>query len=743
MKEPSVLDYLLSLLDRRRPRIHVPAPSHKDQTGLKDAHEGIEPEKNVPVDFPLKPGAKSKVEQEPVELPAAIPKIKDAPNGNHRFPWRMVIALILALVAQRLLEPPDRHPAASIVLYVLSASLLTWSTLRQEWSLAPLNPANTTPFSFNFRTGYLLLSLPLLVLGFFLFTGNEFTLANLLIWLLVVVFSTIGLWNIADSHRKGNYSISNQLLRLRENGFSIHIQGWQLLLIIVAGLCIFFRFYQLGQIPGEMFSDHAEKLLDVSDVLDGAHPIYFPRNTGREAIQMYLTAAVAVVFQTGLSFISLKLGTAILGLLTLIFIYLLGKEVANKWVGLTALMMAGMAYWPNVVSRIGLRFPLYMLFASAVLFFLFRGLRTANRNDFIYSGIALGFGLHGYSPMRIVPVVVVVLVGLFLLHPEARGRRWSSVVALGVLAAVALVLFLPLLRYMTEQPEMFGYRAMTRLGNTERPLPGPPVLIFLDNLWKAWLMPFWKNGNIWVHSVTDRPALDIVTAVFYFSGSLLLLVRYLRRGQWSDLLLLTSVPLLMLPSILSLAFPDENPSLNRTDGAVAPVFVIAALAVEGFFRSLTKRWNPLPGKIVGFGMGAVLLCMSLLQNYDLVFNQFRVQFNGGAWNTSVIGKVIRSFADSVGDKDTAYVVPFPHWVDTRLVGINAGFPTKDYALWPDGFSETLADKRAKLFILKPEDEESRNKLRNLYPAGTTRIQKSPLEGKDFVIFFVPPRSRNE
>jgi hypothetical protein len=60
-------------------------------------------------------------------------------------------------------------------------------------------------------------------------------------------------------------------------------------------LVIFFRFYWLDRVPGEMFSDHAEKLIDVSDVLNGQAHVFFPRNTGREAIQMYLTAAVAHV----------------------------------------------------------------------------------------------------------------------------------------------------------------------------------------------------------------------------------------------------------------------------------------------------------------------------------------------------------------------------------------------------------------------------------------------------------------
>ena len=52
----------------------------------------------------------------------------------------------------------------------------------------------------------------------------------------------------------------------------------------------FFRVYRLAEVPAEMTSDHAEKLIDVQDILDGQRPIFLPRNTGREAVQFYLTA---------------------------------------------------------------------------------------------------------------------------------------------------------------------------------------------------------------------------------------------------------------------------------------------------------------------------------------------------------------------------------------------------------------------------------------------------------------------
>jgi hypothetical protein len=263
------------------------------------------------------------------------------------------------------------------------------------------------------------------------------------------------------------------------------------------------------------------------------------------------------------------------------------------------------------------------------------------------------------------------------------------------------------------------------------------MVIFFKNLWRAVIMFFWDNGNIWVHSIPGRPALDVVSAALLFLGILLLILRYIRQRDWTDLFLLVSIPLLMMPSILSLAFPDENPSLNRTGGAIVPVFLIVAIALEYILSRIIKTMRGNSGKMVAGVIFLILTGWSINQNYDLIFNQYKQEFLAGAWNTSEIGQVIHNFADSIGTRDTAYVVPYPYWVDTRLVGINAGFPEKDYALWPEQFATTLPLQGPKLFILKPEDQESLELLEEDYPHGYASLHQSSLPGKDFVIFFVP------
>jgi 4-amino-4-deoxy-L-arabinose transferase-like glycosyltransferase len=136
-------------------------------------------------------------------------------------------------------------------------------------------------------------------------------------------------------------------------------------------------------------------------------------------------------------------------------------------VGLFALLFAGIGYWPNVISRVGLRFPLYPMFVAPTLYYLIRGLRTSNRNDFILTGLALGIGLHGYTPIRILPILVLITVGLFLLHPQAKGRRLQVISGLLVLVLISLIIFLPLLRFALEFPTLFDFRAFSRLGITE------------------------------------------------------------------------------------------------------------------------------------------------------------------------------------------------------------------------------------------------------------------------------------
>jgi hypothetical protein len=727
--EPSLLDFLLAKIQFWK-KSEIDFSLYFQDEKLPAEEVGKEGREFVAKELKALPFTP---EEETTEYQVSQKKIK---WDFSSIPWRLLVSLTFVLTGQSLMEPPEPDWKLALAFYVIAAGLLIWSFIKKELFVKEKKAQNADNFDRMIRPIFLLASIPFLLTAFLLMGLNRFTFVNLTAWFVGIVFVITGFW--AD--------VPDLLTTLRRkfskafniSGLRIRIRWWDVLLVLAVLVIIFFRTHQLQQVPAEMFSDHAEKLLDVQDVLDGIYPIYFPRNTGREGFQMYLSAFIARYLGVGITSMTLKIGTVLMGLLMLPYMYLLGKELFNKRVGFYALLLIGIAYWPNVIARVGLRYILYAAFTAPTLYHLLRGLRHQNRNDFIIAGIFLGLGLHGYSSFRFVPIAVLLTVAFYLLHHLKQKKLINNALfGLLIIGLVSLVIFLPLLRYWISNPSIFTYRIATRLGTAERGYPGNPIVIFLQNFLNASLMFFSDGGHIWVHSVINRPALDFVSAGFYFVGVLYALLAYIKQRSWEKMSILIAIPLLLMPSILSLAFPDENPSLNRPAAAMVPVFLLAGVGMDAILGPLKKAFQSKGGNLFVAFLTVILLFISASANYGLVFDQYALQFRLGAWNTSDIGRVIDNYANSVGDYESAYVIPYPHWVDTRLVGVNAGQPRKDYALPRDMIEQVTEIPGQKLFIFRYDDKETFDVLTNFYPIGILSYFESDLPGKDFYMLLVP------
>ncbi|MHB8806729.1 MAG: glycosyltransferase family 39 protein [Anaerolineaceae bacterium] len=679
-KEPSLLDYLRSLLEQQPDKYRSYIHNNEEQTDVSRPYREVE-------------------------------------KTKFKFSFLPLLALAWAILGQLFLEPVRRNTGWSILCYALAGITLVFFIISNRVSFqATKKQEKPWLVSQDVRIGFLFPATVFLAAAFWFFKDNQFTLLNVSLWTIGLVLFILAVWEKQENPQPAKKKIDLFIV----------------LVILVAVVSIFFRTYELQEVPSEMFSDHAEKLLDVTDVLDGNTPIFFIRNTGREALQFYLTATIIKIFNTDISFLSLKLGTVVAGLLTLPFIYLIGKELGGKWTGLAALFLAGVGYWPNVISRVALRYAFYPLFTAATFYYLIKGLRTRKRNDFLIAGLLLGVGLHGYSSARFLPIVVAVVFFIYFLTLKTKQEKNHLIWMFLLVALAAFFVFLPLFRFLLENPDMFSYRASTRLFPIEQDYPGNPLLIFLSNFWNAITMFFNNNGVIWVHSIPNRPAFDVVSAALTFIGTFFGVVQSIKQKNWLTTAILVSIPLLLMPSILSLVFPAENPSLNRTGGAYVLAFVIAGY---GWSQTVSYFLNDQSTKVRKNLI--VILCLGLglgcgLQNYDLVFNQYKEEYNLNAWNTSEIATEIQGFYQEGGETDNAFVVPYPYWVDTRLVGINAGLPRKDYALWPEGFETIKQEPGTYLFILKPEDVENVALLQSMFPNNTLYTYSSETPGKNFI-----------
>ena len=681
----------------------------------------------------------------PVEAPAEIETLDE--NAQPAvFPWRSMLALGLALLGQRFFEPlgepPTQNATLGVPLYLAAFALALWAFLRGELTPAPLPASQVQRDPMTIRGRMFVWSLlfgfaAFLLMGDLLFPGNDipfwpteenrFNGLNVTIWVIAIFFFVRAFW------LKESQSILKQISDGIHNiKWDRRAAQWGLLAVAVVALTLFFHFHRLATVTPEMTSDHAEKLFDVYDITNGQYSIFFPRNTGREPLYIYLAALLTPL--TGVSFLTIKLAAVIGGLLTLPYLYLLGKELGSKRIGLLAVAFAGVAYWPIVIERFALRISFYPLFVAPTLYYLIRGLRRQHRNDFILAGLALGLGLNGYTPFRIMPFAVVAIVLIYLLHVRDAQTRKQTLLWLGLLALTSFMIFIPLARYAVENPDLFGFRAMSRLGSIERPLPGPAWQIFLSNLWNALREFNWNNGNIWVHSIPGRPALDVVSGALFLTGVFLLGARYLRSRRWTDLVVLLAIPMTQMPSILSLAFPAENPSLNRAAGALVPAFLLVGVGLDGLLSSLGSEKKRVA---LGWGLAGLLFALSIFQNYDLIFHQYNDQYARSAWNTSEMGQVMKDFMQTQGPPDNVWIVPYPYWVDTRLAPIWAGVPGRDIAVPRDKLPGTLTVIGPKLFMVKFEDTETLMVLQALYPQGQLRQFDSAQDGRDFWIFTVP------
>ncbi len=655
--------------------------------------------------------------------------------------FRLPLAVGLALAGQWLFTYQRENAGWGALGYLLAAGLFVWSIWRDQL-LAPRVELAPAEELFGLRLAPL--GVALLAGGYTYWAAgdHQFRLDVVLAWGIAVAAWLAAAWDVSLRPRAFWERLNNVW---HAETFTFKFSRSHLLLIGVLAIGAYFLYSQLPAIPPEITSDHSEKLLDVNDLVQGQRPIFFPRNTGREPLQFYATLLVINLFGTGLTHLSLKIFTAFAGLCTLPFIYLIGRELEDDTLGLLAALLAGVSFWLTAISRVGLRFPLSPVFAAPTLYFLLRGLRRGTRNDFLLAGLCVGTGLYGYSPFRIVPVLVVALVAWCALWPVARGRRWTLLAHAIFLFVTVFFVFLPLLRYANDVPEMFWYRTLSRLTDSETQIVGSKAAVFLANQLDTLRAFNWQGDRVWVNTIPDIPFLDFITGALLILGTLYALARLLFRRDWVAGALLLALPILFLPSSLNLAFPDENPSIVRMGGAIPVVFILVAYPLWLLHKRLRVT---LAAPASGFvpALAVVLLAGgSAFINHDLYFNQYPKQYMESAENASEIGQVIHDFARSIGSYETAFVVPYPYWVDTRAVGMYAGNFGWDAALWPNNLDILQGDPRPKMFILHPDDLTERpdsfpaglRTLRELYPTGTVSVYHSAYPDHDFLIYFVP------
>ena len=659
---------------------------------------------------------------------------------------RLFVALILlellmmAVIGQTSLHDPLTYYrgvwlfAASIFIFILIL-IFQSQMMRPKWfesiSLPTLPPLlEMRP---RYRLGLTAVTIIAALTTYFGLGDNQFTWLGFFAWLTTIICFFL--------------AFSEKSFAPKPNWWHPHWQThyWTLLGILLIGF--FFRFYHLNEVPVEFGSDQIEKLLDVYDVLEGQRPLFFPRNTGREMFQFYWTAFLIRFTPLELNFTALKVGTGIFSLWTLFWVYLLGKELYGRQVGLLAALFTAMSHWHIAITRIGLRFVFTGAFFTPTLYFFIRALRHNRRNDWLAAGAFLGIGLHTYIPMRMVPVVLVALTAVKLLfdlwqkrqphHPEPFAESsafswqfwWNAL--LGGFAS--LVFFLPLVRYMADYPDMFWFRASSRLSNGESINYWQ---VFWHNTQRAWLMFNYRGDSVYANNLPHSPMLDNITAVLFLFGLVYLLWQLVRYRDRRSLYVFLTIAIMLLPSILSFTFTGENPSAVRTGGAIPMVMITAALPLAAIWHYAQVGEIGWVGRVLVTAVLSIFISAALAANYNWYFIQYNENYRLSALNHSELAYATRDFIQGGGSLENVYHVAYSYWNDTRAIGILNGRPYWNQSIHEKEVITRVANPAIpQLFLFHLEDAEAYNLLTRHLPNGElNRYHSDWSPDKDFFIY---------
>jgi len=687
-------------------------------------------------------------------------------------PFTLLAGVTLAVFAQSLADQRARGPIA-LVAFLLAAALYALA-VRSSTSERPASLQTTIIVHRSLFFWALVFGL----LAWAGFRPNQITLQGLLPWILAV---WLCYWALSAHPATADDAPRMPLMaRLRafwrQGAWRVSWPTVGLWLAVVLGAWL--RFHRLVELPADLGWDLPFNLTDAQRILHESYLVFFPDNLGREGLFFYLIAGVSKIY--GLSPYTMRLTSALVGVAAIPAAYLLARELTNREVGVYAALLLAVNKWHIVLTRSGYRVSLMPLFAILVLYGLARGLRRGRARDWFWCGLFLGLGIWSYKAfVFIIPVIVgsVLLYMLPGLRRTADGEstesrsllaRWGNRPApllkgLGLALLVAVIVAMPMLRFLLHSPEVYFAREQLGLQLVNESLEGQPTRweVLGENAVTSLLMFNYEgDGN-------SRFGVPFQRHLGFISGALFVLgvagaVARLRRG--GNVLLLLALGGLLLPMTVSL-LAGEKPNCFRSSGTIGPAIVLGALALAELRHALGQLaagvrplfvrlvWNGQAeqvGHSYSLHLGAHVfvlpfLLMGLLIGYEeqettrFYFQDFR-RIAPDVANYSIAQEVAHTVAEF--REGPAYVKVWPHWYDGRAVraylgGMGVQWDNELFEL--DQNSRPLRDFRGKiLVILNPEDTGSLQLLQSYFPRWTVNRDTFP-DGRTAMLEFYGQR----
>lgn len=379
-----------------------------------------------------------------------------------------------------------------------------------------------------------------------------------------------------------------------------------LILFLILGIAMFFRFYGLAETPPGLYPDEAMNGSNALETIENGGVLtsgkaFYPENNGREGFFINIqTLFLQGFLASGITPEPwmLRVPSALFGILTVLGMFFLGREMFREegerkalLIGLVAAFFLATSFWHINFSRIGFRAimaPFFLIWGTWAFLFALR--KNKEWILALCAGALYGLGMHSYIAYRATPLI---LFGILLLWIRKIGMK--SVLKTGAVFALgAIIVSLPLAFYFMENPADFlGRTTQVSIFSSENPLSA-----LGGNLGKTLRMFFSHGDENWRHNLSGSAQLFWPVALLFAFGFLTALFFGVKNANRRILL----IPALWffvaaLPVIIS---NEGIPHALRAILMLPPALLLAAWSTMEIHEwLLRKNIHPRPCAILG------------------------------------------------------------------------------------------------------------------------------------------------
>jgi len=452
------------------------------------------------------------------------------------------------------------------------------------------------------------------------------------------------------------------------------------LLVLLAGLL---RFYLLDSIPVGLSGDEGADGLGGKRILRGEElPLFITEDYGEEPMHTYLVALSFALW--GISLWAIRFVSAFIGVLAIPVVFWLAKELFAReqspppLLPLLSAFFVATSYWHIIYSRAGLEVVSLPLFSCAVIYFLWKGIRTGSRRAFLICGLLLGASLYSYRGARFLPILLTLFFGGWVL--ASRDFRRRHLVNLVLVALVAAIVCLPLGVYAVVYPDVFFAREMhVSIFNPDWGR-GSPVQAFGVALVKTMGMFSFRGDPQFDRNPGQRAVLDPISSLCFLVGLAIAL------WKWRQANYLFTVVWFLVMALPGAFTAEALPHFHRGIGALPPLCLFCALGTER-----VKDW--LRANLPWRGARAIswaVLCFVLVSTTILSVKDYFLPWQRRLNNDVIIGSDYMEAAELMNDTripDGLWILPASTLRPRNLPYYEVGFlydgPEPQYTLTVD------------------------------------------------------------